>query len=63
MKEVDDKKGIGHDVIGRGLRQKHEMALIECADPNNNSPVSEASSRLNPKLSNLMSNDIQQDVS
>ena len=44
MKDFDDKKGVGHDVIGRALRQKHEMALIECEDPNKNTPLSEASS-------------------
>lgn len=48
LKEVvaaDDKYGVGKDdVIGRALREKHIMNVIECEDANENTPVSEASS-------------------
>ena len=45
MKELDDKNGVGDDVIGRGLRRKHQMALVECEDAHKNSPISEAASQ------------------
>ena len=46
MKEIDDKNDVGHDIIGRAIRNKHAMALIECEDANSNTPLSEASSKL-----------------
>ena len=45
MKELDDKKGVSDDVIGRALRRKHQMALVECEDAHNNTPISEAASK------------------
>ncbi|KAK3583241.1 hypothetical protein CHS0354_015422 [Potamilus streckersoni] len=41
---LDDKNGIGHDVIGRNLRSKHLMNIVECDDANGNTPLSEAAS-------------------
>ncbi|KAL3869152.1 hypothetical protein ACJMK2_041866 [Sinanodonta woodiana] len=41
---LDDKNGIGHDVIGRNLRNKHLMNIVECDDANGNTPLSEAAS-------------------
>ncbi|CAL1536697.1 unnamed protein product, partial [Lymnaea stagnalis] len=44
VSDIDDKNGLGNDVIGRSLRTKHIMALVECEDPNGNSALSEAAS-------------------
>lgn len=48
LKEVvaaDDKYGVGKDdVIGRALRAKHIMNVVECEDANENKPLSEAAS-------------------
>ncbi|XP_060605886.1 IQ motif and ankyrin repeat domain-containing protein 1-like [Ruditapes philippinarum] len=48
LKEVvaaDDKYGVGKDdVIGRALRAKHIMNVVECEDANENTPISEAAS-------------------
>ncbi len=40
--EADDREGIGHDEIGKALRERHLFAVVECEDPNGNSPLSEA---------------------
>ncbi|BFZ16284.1 hypothetical protein BsWGS_19323 [Bradybaena similaris] len=45
VKEVSDlldKDGIGNDVIGRSLRAKRVMDIIECEDANGNTALSEA---------------------
>ncbi|XP_021375352.1 putative IQ motif and ankyrin repeat domain-containing protein [Mizuhopecten yessoensis] len=42
VKELDDKNEVGTDSIGMAIRNKHEMAVIECEDPNENTPLSEA---------------------
>ena len=44
VKEQDDKDGVGDDVIGRNLRSKHIMGVVECEDANENTPLSEAGS-------------------
>ena len=44
VKEQDDKDNIGDDVIGRNLRAKHIMNVVECEDANENTPISEAGS-------------------
>lgn len=46
LKEVekcDDEAGIGHDSIGLVKRKKHLQDMIDCEDPNGNTPLSEAS--------------------
>ncbi|XP_025110079.1 putative IQ motif and ankyrin repeat domain-containing protein [Pomacea canaliculata] len=40
--EVDNKNNIGNDVIGKALRTRHLMSIIECEDANGNTPLSEA---------------------
>lgn len=43
---ADDKYGVGKDdVIGRALRAKHIMNVVECEDANENTPISEAASK------------------
>lgn len=42
--EVDNKNNIGNDVIGKALRTRHLMSIIECEDANGNTPLSEAAS-------------------
>ncbi|KAJ8305741.1 hypothetical protein KUTeg_016286 [Tegillarca granosa] len=44
VKELDDKNGVPTDTVGRALRNKHLMALIECEDANENTVLSEAAS-------------------
>ncbi|CAD5125234.1 DgyrCDS13477 [Dimorphilus gyrociliatus] len=47
LKEVsamDDKLNIGHDTVGKALRNKHQMNLIDCEDAHGNTPLSEAAS-------------------
>jgi len=43
--EADKKQGIGDDVIGKAVKAKHIMNVIECEDANENTPISEAASR------------------
>ena len=40
--DLDTKNGIGNDTIGKALRAKHQMAMVECTDANDNTPLSEA---------------------
>ncbi|CAC5367262.1 Putative IQ motif and ankyrin repeat domain-containing protein LOC642574 homolog [Mytilus coruscus] len=42
VKELDDKNNIGNDVIGKNLRDRHLLAMVECEDANENTPISEA---------------------
>ncbi|GFN81375.1 fam83h antisense RNA 1 (head to head) [Plakobranchus ocellatus] len=42
VSELDDKNGIGNDVIGRAVRTKHMMSIIDCKDANENTALSEA---------------------
>ena len=44
VQDLDDKNSVPNDVIGRALRQKHIMSVVECEDANENTPVSEAAS-------------------
>ncbi|PIK40842.1 putative IQ motif and ankyrin repeat domain-containing protein [Apostichopus japonicus] len=47
LKEVDaqdTKDGIPHTENGMVLRAKHQLAIINCEDPNGNTPLSEAAS-------------------
>ena len=41
---MDDEKKLGTDTVGMSLRRKHRYHMIECADANGNTPLSEASS-------------------
>lgn len=45
VKELDDKNNIGNDVIGKNLRDRHLLAIVECEDANENTPISEAASK------------------
>ena len=48
VKNADDKSGVGtSDIIGRTIRSKNQMAMIECEDANNNTPLSEAAGERN----------------
>ncbi|XP_044540696.1 IQ motif and ankyrin repeat domain-containing protein 1 [Gracilinanus agilis] len=45
LKEVGDvltREGIGHDDRGKALRLKSHVAMVECTDANENTPLSEA---------------------
>ncbi|GFS01435.1 FAM83H antisense RNA 1 (head to head) [Elysia marginata] len=42
VSDLDDKNGIGNDVIGRSIRTKHMMSIIDCKDANDNTALSEA---------------------
>ncbi|XP_077997605.1 IQ motif and ankyrin repeat domain-containing protein 1-like [Glandiceps talaboti] len=47
LKEVDQevsKSGIGNDSIGRTIRARRQLEMVDCHDANNNTPLSEASS-------------------
>ncbi|ESO94491.1 hypothetical protein LOTGIDRAFT_215456 [Lottia gigantea] len=45
VREIDDKNNISKDdVIGKAVRNKHILAMIECEDANENTPLSEAAS-------------------
>ena len=44
MSDLDDKNGIGDDVIGRALRNRHLLSVVNCEDANENTPISEAAS-------------------
>ena len=46
MKELDDKNGVKDDAIGRIVRAKNQRAIVDCMDANNNTPLSEAASKL-----------------
>lgn len=41
---MDDDSGIGTDDIGQTIRERHQLSVVECEDPNGNTPLSEASS-------------------
>ncbi|XP_071807238.1 IQ motif and ankyrin repeat domain-containing protein 1-like [Asterias amurensis] len=47
LKEVDkddSEQGIGSDPMGLSIRAKHQLDMVDCADANGNTPLSEASS-------------------
>jgi len=46
VKELDDKNGVKDDIVGRVVRAKNQRAIIDCTDANNNTPLSEAASKL-----------------
>ena len=46
MKELDDKNGVKGDVVGRIVRARNQRAIVDCTDANNNTPLSEAASKL-----------------
>ena len=41
---VDDRLGVGHDDMGKALRARHQLGIIDCEDANGNTPLSEAAS-------------------
>ena len=45
ISNLDNEAGIGNDVIGQALRNRHKMAIINCEDANENTPISEAASQ------------------
>ena len=42
--EIDNQNGVPTDEIGRITRRIHQMAVVECQDANDNTPLSEAGS-------------------
>ncbi|KAL5017302.1 hypothetical protein ScPMuIL_006891 [Solemya velum] len=44
VSELDDKNGIGNDVIGSTVRKNHLLSIVNCEDANENTPISEAGS-------------------
>ncbi|XP_001183758.2 putative IQ motif and ankyrin repeat domain-containing protein [Strongylocentrotus purpuratus] len=47
LKEVDARDntdGVSTDEIGRSIRARHQLAMVNCEDANGNTPLSEASS-------------------
>ena len=40
----DTDQGVGHDTIGRVIRAKHQLNMVDCEDANGNTPLSEAAS-------------------
>lgn len=44
VKDLDNKSGVGNDLIGEATRAKHLMNMVECEDAHGNTPLSEASS-------------------
>lgn len=60
VSKLDDTLNIGHDVVGKALRNKHQIELIDCEDPHGNTPLSEASSKFvlnfKQKVRNLRTN-------
>ena len=41
---MDDKNGVPRDEFGAIARRKHIHDIVECEDPNSNTPFSEAAS-------------------
>ncbi|KAK3800105.1 hypothetical protein RRG08_015071 [Elysia crispata] len=54
VSDLDDKNGIGNDVIGRALRTKHMMSIIDCKDANDNTALSEAANGGNADAINFL---------
>ena len=46
VKELDEKNGVKDDVVGRIVKAKNQRAIVDCTDANNNTPLSEAASKL-----------------
>lgn len=44
VENLDNQNGVSHDDIGRITRRIHQMAVVECQDANDNTPLSEAGS-------------------
>jgi hypothetical protein len=44
VKSLCDQSGIGNDVIGRAVRAKSLLSMVDCEDANSNTPLSEAAS-------------------
>ncbi|XP_035671647.1 putative IQ motif and ankyrin repeat domain-containing protein isoform X1 [Branchiostoma floridae] len=42
VEELDNKNNVPNDMMGRALRAKHILNMVECEDANNNTPLSEA---------------------
>nr|XP_014348759.1 PREDICTED: putative IQ motif and ankyrin repeat domain-containing protein LOC642574 homolog [Latimeria chalumnae] len=42
VSELDSKDGVGWDERGKLIRFRHKMNMVECTDPNGNTPLSEA---------------------
>ncbi|XP_078392047.1 IQ motif and ankyrin repeat domain-containing protein 1-like [Cetorhinus maximus] len=49
VSELDSKNGIGNDEMGKVIRQRHQLALADCADAHGNTPLSEASGGGHPE--------------
>ncbi|KAL8597862.1 hypothetical protein ACOMHN_061395 [Nucella lapillus] len=44
ISDLDHENGVGNDDIGRALQHRHLLAIINCEDANENTPISEAAS-------------------
>lgn len=54
MDAQDTKDGIPHTENGMIIRAKHQLQIINCEDPNANTPLSEAASGGNPSTVQLL---------
>ena len=44
MDKEDTDMGVAQDSIGRVIRAKHQLNMVDCEDANGNTPLSEAAS-------------------
>ncbi|XP_072364012.1 IQ motif and ankyrin repeat domain-containing protein 1-like isoform X3 [Scyliorhinus torazame] len=49
VSELDSKNGIGNDEMGKVIRQRHQLALLDCSDAHGNTPLSEAAGGGHPE--------------
>ncbi|XP_038652418.1 IQ motif and ankyrin repeat domain-containing protein 1-like [Scyliorhinus canicula] len=49
VSELDSKNGIGNDEMGKVIRQRHQLALVDCSDAHGNTPLSEAAGGGHPE--------------
>lgn len=57
LREVDElltREGVGHDEAGAARRRQQRVALLECADPRGNTPLSEAAAGGQPRAIQLL---------
>ncbi|XP_059496891.1 IQ motif and ankyrin repeat domain-containing protein 1-like isoform X2 [Stegostoma tigrinum] len=49
VSDLDSKNRIGNDEMGKVIRRRHQLALIDCTDAHGNTPLSEASGGGHPE--------------
>lgn len=52
--ELLTREGVGHDEAGAARRRQQRVALLECADPRGNTPLSEAAAGGQPRAIQLL---------